>query len=268
MISNKYNIIEKIGNGNFGNIFKGENIRTKEKVAIKVSPINSEYNLLKNETRVYQLLGNRNDFPKLKWFGADDKNNYLVIDLLGDSLSQLKQKNRVLSLPFVAKIGMQIIERLEIFHNLGLIHRDIKPDNFVFGINNNFHLLYLVDYGFSKGYKQKTNRENVPKNIIGTINYISLNVHKKYEPGKRDDLESVCYVLTYLLDLMTWERYNEPSLNNILNIITEKEKIAYSDNIPVFIRNILLYVQSLSLEDEPDYSLIKSYINTYINIVI
>ena len=92
MISNKYKIIEKIGNGNFGNIFKGENIRTKEKVAIKVSPINSEYNLLKNETRVYQLIGNRNEFPKLKWFGADDINHYLVIDLLGDSLTQLKKK--------------------------------------------------------------------------------------------------------------------------------------------------------------------------------
>jgi serine/threonine protein kinase len=47
MISNKYIILEKIGNGSFGNIFKGENIRTKEKVAIKMCSVDNKYNLLK-----------------------------------------------------------------------------------------------------------------------------------------------------------------------------------------------------------------------------
>ncbi len=264
MISNKYKIIEKIGGGSFGNIFKAENIRTKEKVAVKISPIKSLQNLLKNEARVYQLIGNRKDFPQLKWFGADDVNHYLVIDLLGDSLSQMKEKNNILSLHFVATIAMQIIERLEVFHNLGLIHRDIKPDNFVFGVNNNCNLLYLIDYGFSKGCKRKNNDDRTLKNIIGTINYISLNVHKKYESGKCDDIESACYVLIYLLDLMTWEKYKVVSVNTILNIVAEKEKIVHSDSLPRFIQNILSYVRSLSSHDEPDYLLIKNYISSVI----
>ena len=47
MINNKYKLIEKIGEGSFGSIYKGENIRTREKIAIKVEPIKEGINLLK-----------------------------------------------------------------------------------------------------------------------------------------------------------------------------------------------------------------------------
>ena len=258
-ISNKYIILEKIGNGNFGTIFKGENIRTKEKVAIKISSMQNKYNLLKNEAKVYQLIGNITGFPQLKWFGTENNNQYLVIDLLGEPLSKIKQKNGALSHEYVANIGIQIITRLQIFHHLGLIHRDIKPDNFVFGINNNHNILYLIDYGFSKGYKNTShNKKN--ETIIGTINYISLNVHKKYEPGRKDDLESVCYVLIYLLDLMSWETYKESTIKNILQIVLEKENIIHSIRLPIFIRKLLSYIRNLSSEEEPDYMLMKSYL--------
>ena len=282
MISNKYIVLEKLGNGSFGTIFKGENIRTKEKVAIKMCSINNKYNLLKNEAKVYQLIGNIVGFPQLKWFGTENENQYLVIDLLGQSLSQFKKQYGKLSHQFVANIGIQIISRLHVLHSIGLIHRDIKPDNFVFGINNNCNLLYLIDYGFSTGYTEKESKQKESKqkdskqkhskqkdskqkqknseNIIGTVNYISLNVHKKYEPGRRDDIESVCYILIYLLDLMSWERYKDSSINNILQIVEEKENIIHSEKIPIFIRKLLTYIRNISMYEEPNYTLMKSFL--------
>jgi serine/threonine protein kinase len=82
MINNKYNLIEKIGKGNFGSIYKGENIRTNELVAIKVEPIQSNTNLLKNEAKIYQYLLNSPNVPQVKWFGKDNDNYYMVINLL------------------------------------------------------------------------------------------------------------------------------------------------------------------------------------------
>ena len=80
IISNKYEILEQIGEGGFGKIYKGRNIRTGEKVAIKVEPIENQTKLLKNETKIYQYLASGEGIPKIKWFGVDDKNNYMVVN--------------------------------------------------------------------------------------------------------------------------------------------------------------------------------------------
>jgi len=262
MISNKYKIIEQLGHGNFGSVFKGENIRTNEKVAIKIMTENDK-DILIHEAKIYNLLGNMNYFPRFKWFGCNDNKYYLVMNLLGESLSTFKRRNQKLSEIFVTNIGEQMIQRLQTIHNKGIIHRDIKPSNFVFGTNSDSNIIFLIDYGFSKGFIQNDNKHMSMKktnNIIGTLNYISLHVHKKYEPSRRDDLESVCYVLMYLLDVMSWEKYKEPSVSNILKMVYEKENIVNCENIPIFIRKMIQYIRELKFEEQPDYSLLISYI--------
>ena len=72
IIANKYKILEEIGKGAFGKVYKGENIRTKELVAIKVEKVNEEIKSLKYETQIYQALTsgqNINGFVQVKWFG-------------------------------------------------------------------------------------------------------------------------------------------------------------------------------------------------------
>lgn len=89
MINNKYIIIDKIGIGSFGSIYRGQNIRTKEYVAIKVESINEELKMLKNETKIYKYLEGSQFISQIKWFGKDVNNYYMVIDLLGYSLKIL-----------------------------------------------------------------------------------------------------------------------------------------------------------------------------------
>ena len=97
IINKKYRLIEKIGSGSFGSIYKAENIRTKELVAIKVESIKSETKLLKNESIIYQYLSNIKGIPNIKWYGKNDLFYFMVIDLLGDSLEKLVKGRK---LPF------------------------------------------------------------------------------------------------------------------------------------------------------------------------
>lgn len=199
MIANKYDLISKIGEGAFGAIYKGKNVRTGEPVAIKVEPLKHETNLLKNEARIYQYLKGGTGIPQVKWFGVDDANNYMVINLLGESLQHNINTYGTFSLLNAISIGIQMIERIQYVHECGLIHRDVKPDNFLFGLNEQRDRLYIIDFGFCK--KCSNPPPTPPKkmtSILGTPNYISISVHDYIEPNKHDDLESILYTIMYL----------------------------------------------------------------------
>ena len=126
IINKKYKIIHKIGEGSFGSIYKGQNIRTREFVAIKVESIENETKLLKNESAIYHYLNNTEGIPSVKWFGKDLNNYYMVINLLGSSLQDIKNKHFTFSLKLVLQIGIKIVSLIQSIHEKGLIHIDIK----------------------------------------------------------------------------------------------------------------------------------------------
>ena len=133
IIENKYRIINRIGEGAYGSIFEGHNINTGEKVAIKISEINSNI-LLKNEARIYNALSYVDGIPIIRSYGMTGKYSYLVMNLLGNSLEYLKEQcGGRLTLKCVLMIGVKLLERIKTIHQKGIIHRDIKPDNILFG---------------------------------------------------------------------------------------------------------------------------------------
>jgi serine/threonine protein kinase len=269
IVGNKYKVIEKIGSGSFGEIWKAENVRTKEIVAIKIEPHTNKTKLLKNETKIYQYIGKCKGFPEAKWYGVDEKNNYMVMTLLGNTLTHLINKNINLSLKMTLFITKQIVQILKIIHNKGLIHRDIKPDNFLFGLDENRNHLHLIDFGFCKKYTDH-HGQHIPqtagKTPLGTPNYISINVHDGIEPSRRDDLESVGYIMLYMLyGKLEWneicEYYNDyKNVNNKIKI--QKIKIVEKEEIPRQICEYLLYCRSLGYDETPNYD----YISTILDI--
>jgi len=263
--SSKYKILDKISSGTFGDVYKGQNDRTKEMVAIKIEKKCSDIcATLKSEAKIYQYLGKLDGFPQLKWFGTDVKYNYLVIDLFHISLFTLKKNNQNIELNIILHFGQQMIERLEILHSKFLLHRDVKPDNFLLDENNK---VFLIDFGFCKRYEYdgKHIEEKRTKNIIGTVNYISLNVHNHLEPSRRDDLESVVYVIIYLIFGSLDFKKNSLQLDAALHVEDYYRMKQNLDCWPPFIRDMLIYIRQLGFKEKPDYKYLIDCLHRFIN---
>jgi serine/threonine protein kinase len=238
IIGNKYKIGDMLGSGGYGTLFRARNIRTNEEVAVKVEPINNNTKLLKNETKIYQYLNSfcQKGIPKVLWYGSDKVNYYMVMELLGSSLKEVKNSN-------IESICIQIINRLEFIHSKQLIHRDVKPENFLFGILKNEDILYIIDFGFCKTYiNNGIHIQNKKRDhIIGTPNFISIRVSEGEEPSRRDDLESVVYILYYL-----WN--GDISVNDKELFLNKEEKI------PSYMIEFFDYCRNLRFEEDPNYS--------------
>jgi serine/threonine protein kinase len=246
IINNKYKIIEKLGAGCFGEIYKGENIRTHEYVAIKVESIENNLKLLKNESVVYQYLVGTPGVPNVKWFGKDAVNYYMVLNLLGDSLQTLLNSKKTFSLKLVLQVGLQIIYILQSIHDKGLVHRDIKPDNFLLG---NKKQIYIIDFGFCKSIENVTNVKKTT-GLIGSLTYASLNSHNYTELSYRDDLESLGYMLIYFYQgALDWQKTEDIKL-----IIQMKQQVLNNEKIPIVLRNFLKGVRLLDFKEMPDYN--------------
>jgi serine/threonine protein kinase len=263
MISNKYNIIEKIKEGTFGTVFKGENVRTKELVAIKIESKRSNLNTLKNEAKIYQYLGKQDGFLNLKWFGTKDNLIFIVTDLLGPSIKTLLNEEINFDYKKSLFIGIQIIKRIYVLHSYSLLHRDIKPDNFLFELDYQTNKVYLIDFGLCKRFNfngKHIEQKNI-KNIIGSPNFVSLNVHNRIEPSRRDDLESCIYVIAnMLLRKLEWFdcKLNDEMINLKINFKTNMDT-------PYIIRLMLNYIHSLDFNETPNYEYLINLMSNEIN---
>jgi serine/threonine protein kinase len=248
-MNSKYKILDKIGEGSFSNIYKAQNNKTNQYVAIKISH-NKDYNkLLIREMKIYKYLKNISGIPQLLWCGIEDPYYYMVLPLYIGSLQNVK----IDTTEKLYEIGNGILSIIDNIHKHNIIHRDIKPDNIMF---NEFGKITIIDFGLCKIYKD-TNNKHIPfkkiNNIIGTINYVSINVHNLHEPCRSDDVESVIYVLLYIYNPQYMEWFN---YQNVIDIKNKKENIIFNNKIPNELIDFLIYTRSLLFTDQPRYNIV------------
>ncbi|EYU32311.1 hypothetical protein ABFS82_10G105100 [Erythranthe guttata] len=267
IVGGKYKLGRKIGSGSFGEIFLATHIDTFEIVAVKIENNKTKHPQLLYEAKLYNILQGGSGIPGIKWSGVNGEDNVLVLDLLGPSLEDLfVYCGRKFSLKSVLMLADQMITRIEFVHSKGFLHRDIKPDNFLMGLGRKANQVYIIDFGLAKRYRDSTTNRHIPyrenKNLTGTARYASCNTHLGIEQSRRDDLESLGYVLLYFLrGSLPWQGLKAATKKQKYDKICEKKLSTPIEVLckshPVEFASYFHYCHSLTFDQRPDYGFLK-----------
>jgi serine/threonine protein kinase len=268
---NNYELTNKIGSGSFGEVFIIKNKKDKKMYAAKIEETKNK-NRLKSEYNIYKKVNKNNEIagiPKVYNFIETEEYNVMIMELLGPSLESIYENcNRKFSLNTMFKLSIDMFTLIEQFHKRGFIHRDIKPGNFIFNFAKPYNKIYIMDFGLSKPYI--INGEHIePKydrSLIGTARYCSQNIHWGFEPSRRDDLESICYVLIYLLrGNLPWQGLKKDKNKTQVERIADKKNTVSIEvlckDLPECFVKILDYVKKLKFEEKPNYKFILDCID-------
>ena len=260
----KYRIIKKLGEGSFGKVYKAE--YNGEYYAIKFEEKTKGQNLLETEATIMSYLKGPN-IPSIKSYGYNGDYNILVMQLMAKSLEELFNKILKFSVKTTSLLAYQMITVLQYIHDRHIIHRDIKPDNFVMGLNKENANLFLLDFGLAKKYRSSKTLEQYPyikkKKLTGTARYASIHALEEMEQSRRDDLESVGYVLMYFLrGNLPWQGLKIKSKEDRYKKILDKKKETTSEqlckNFPDVFREYLEYSRNLEYKETPKYEIYKN----------
>ncbi|XP_069139943.1 casein kinase I-like [Argopecten irradians] len=264
---NKYRLVRKIGSGSFGDIYLAIHIANGEEVAVKLESCKAKHPQLLYESKLYKILQGGVGIPHIRWWGSEQSYNILIMDLLGPSLEDLFNFcSRKFSMKTVLMLADQMINRIEYVHNKNFIHRDIKPDNFLMGIGRHCNKVFLIDYGLAKKYRDSRTRQHIPyredKNLTGTARYASINAHLGIEQSRRDDMESLGYVLMYFnRSSLPWQGLKANTKKQKYEKISEKKMSTPVEvlckGFPAEFAMYLNYCRGLRFEEAPDYMYLR-----------
>ena len=286
IIFKSYKIKKKLGEGSFGKVYVISNIKTNELYAAKFVSKKSINFFIK----IQEKRDNQNDLleieacilhhikafglPEILTFGNTKDYNVLIMELLGPSLESLFQSlNKKFSIKTTCMLGIQMLDRIEYIHSRKIIHRDIKPDNFVMGRSKNSHILYVLDFGLAKKYWSSSHKCHIPfikgKKLTGTARYASVNALSGYEQSRRDDLESICYILLYFLrGSLPWQGIKINNKEDRYKKICERKKSIpikeLCSGFPNEFEALLTYVKNLEFTQVPDYNYLKNLLKNII----
>lgn len=252
--------------GGQGEIFYAVDIVNGKKSICKMAKEHQV--LITREANIYAYLNSKYTqrkkrfWPEIKWYGDFLHDGVLkkaiIMGLLGPSLRFMKKTHYKFSLKTIMQLALQLLTCLQRLHEIGVVHRDIKPGNIVMGTGESCWRAYLIDFGTSRKFIN-TDGTHIPLESgkrSGTVKYASLHTHKLLASSRRDDLESLSYTLIYLYQgTLPWD--TEKDWDKVKKL-KEVNFLVWDKNLPEVLFKILKYSRELGFDQKPDYSYLRS----------
>lgn len=261
ILGDRFEVVKKLHSNTFYKVYKANDLKTLTKVVIKCDRRNTEFSLIKYESEILTSLSVSPGAHRILNKGEYKDRCYMVMNYLGKSLSdKLKVHNNRISPGCALKITEELLFRIEYLHKAGFVHRDIKPDKILTGYGLNWQTLYLIGYRYATRINQNENADHFhldPENYV----YSSLNSSNKLPYTKRDDLESIIYLLIHLYTgSLPWLDTSYSSEQEIKELKESTSLGKLCKNLPVEILTMARYVRSLKHNEEPNYQMLRNSI--------
>lgn len=260
----------KLGAGAFGSVYEAFNEFDRRYYAIKLSSSDSYDRSMYNEYQVYERLNqaSHHDYnypaaPNAYYCGrvqfGRDTPTALVMDRLGPSLEKrLAARGGRMHLSTVLTLGVQAVRALRAIHDSGFVHCDVKPDNMVMDRTHN-RRLYFVDFGLTQPYRSHAHGEHVKlrhgNHQKAVAMFASLHWHEGIIASRRDDLESLAYVLIYLYrGELPWEGMD---VRETWKCKRQYPLAKLCRGMSTAMVNFVMHVRGLLFEARPDYEYLE-----------
>lgn len=267
LFQSRYKVKKFLGKGTFGTVFKVYDTQLKKNLALKM--IKEGQGSFENEVKNLTILSDSSGFPRIYDHGYSQSYYYILFELLDKTLNQVFRKfESKFSPECIFNIALQTLTRIEELHKMGLIHQDLKPDNFMIGQSkkNLSSIVYLVDLGLSFQYKSSDTSFHIDyhetRRVVGNLRYASINNHRGVQQTRRDDLESWFYLICYLFDSkLPWDlEVLNKNNEEIYKIKRSLPLTSFCQNGPKELSDLLCYIRSLQFSEKPDYTYIREKI--------
>lgn len=259
----------KFASGNFGEIFRSFDIEKNIEIAIKIeSKHRNPYETLKNESHILKKLKGVTGVPDLLYFSSEDTYSILIMPFYGKSLKETLVSSLNFSAIEAIETISKVLDILEKVHEKKIVHRDLKPANILHDFNENS--LILIDFGLSTFYKNELGmhiREKNSSQFVGNMRFGSLNAHFFKELSRKDDLESLLYMLIYFLKgELPWDGLDiadvKKKIKEIANIKQNLDFKQIFADFPSELVDFATNIKSLRFEQEPNYKHLRSLLQT------
>lgn len=195
LFADRYEVIEELGVGGMGEVYRVEDKKINEEVALKLirPEIASDPKTIerfRNELKTARKIRHKN-ICGMYDLGEDKGTNYITMEYVkGEDLKSFMKRSKQLSIPTVLSIAQQICEGLSEAHRLGVVHRDLKPNNIMIDKGGNAR---IMDFGIARS--TTTKGITVAGMMIGTPEYMSPEQVEAKEIDFRSDLYSLGVIL-------------------------------------------------------------------------